>query len=91
MIVNTAALPLAVPLSLVPGPNLLLGYLAWRSVIHYKTKKAGERAAGLEIDFFPEGLLAELVDLVGRWPFRVKHRIRELGQKLGLAHLDRVY
>ena len=91
MIVNTVALPVAVPLSLIPGPNLLLAYLAWRSVTHYKTKKASEKAAELEIDFVSDGLLAELVDLVSRWPFRAKHRIRKLGQNLGLAGLDREY
>ncbi len=32
MIANAAAVPVSVPLSLIPGPNLLLGYLAWRSV-----------------------------------------------------------
>ena len=91
MIVNTAALPVAVPLSLIPGPNLLLAYLAWRSVSHYQTKKASEKAAELEIDFVPDGLLDELVDVVSQWPFRAKHRIRKLGHDLGLARLDRAY
>ena len=91
MIVNTAALPVAVPLSLIPGPNLLLAYLAWRSVSHYQTKKASEKAAELEIDFVPDGLLAEFADLVTQWPFRAKRRIRKLGDNLGLARLDRAY
>ena len=91
MILNTAALPVAVPLSLIPGPNLLLAYLAWRGVSHYKTKKASEKAAEIEIDFVPDVRLAELVDLVSRWPFRAKRRIRKLGDNLGLARLDRAY
>ena len=91
MNVNTVALPVAVPLSLIPGPNLLLAYLAWRSVSPYKTKKASEKAAELELDFVPDGLLAELVDLVTQWPFRAKRRIRKLGDRLGLARLDQAY
>ncbi|HXV63857.1 MAG TPA: hypothetical protein VEK15_24365 [Vicinamibacteria bacterium] len=91
MVVNTAAIPVAVPLSLVPGPNLLLAYLAWRSLTHYKTKKAGERAAGLPVDFVAEPRLNELVDLVRRWPMRARLRIRELGESLGFDRLDRAY
>ena len=43
MIANAAAVPVSVPLSLIPGPNLLLGYLAWRSVSHYRSRKASGR------------------------------------------------
>lgn len=66
MIANAAALPLSVPLSLVPGPNVLLGYLAWRSVIHYQSRKAGQRATALHIDLVPEPTLSNLTDLVRR-------------------------
>lgn len=92
MIVNTAALPATVPLSLVPGPNVILGYLAWRSVTHYRTKQSAERAATLAIDFVPEPVLAELEDIVrNQTLFRRRWRIRRLGSKLGLGHLDEAY
>lgn len=92
MIVDTAALPVTVPLSLVPGPNVILGYLAWRSVTHYRTKQAAERAAKRPIDFVPEPVLAELEDVVrNRTRFRRRRRIRRLGTKLGLDDLEDAY
>ena len=92
MVANAAAVPVSVPLSLIPGPNLLLGYLAWRSVTHYQSPKAGQRATELPIDLVPETVLAELADLVQRRiPFRRKRRIRKLGEELGLANLDQAY
>jgi hypothetical protein len=55
LIINGALLPISVVFSLVPGPNLLLAYLAWRTLVHYKTKMGGERAiSGLEISFLRE-------------------------------------
>lgn len=91
MVANAAAVPVSVPLTLIPGPNVLLGYLAWRTVTHYKTTKAGERAAEMELDFVPEPLLAELATVVRsrRW-FRRKKRIRRLGAQLGLDRLEDV-
>ena len=92
MVANAAAVPVSVPLSLIPGPNLLLAYLAWRSVTHYQSRKAGQRATELPIDLVPETVLAELADLVQRRiPFRRKRRIRKLGEELGLANLDQAY
>ena len=92
MIANAAAVPVSVPLSLIPGPNLLLGYLAWRSVIHYQSRKAGQRATELPIDFAPETVLSELTDfLQRRILFRRKRKIRKLGEELGLANLDQAY
>lgn len=91
MIASTAGIPLAIPLTLIPGPNVLLAYLAWRSVAHYKTKKAGERASELEVELVPDERLDGLAKLVKRWPFRARRRIREVGETLGLAHLDRVF
>ena len=66
MIANAAGVPVSVPLSLIPGPNVLLGYLAWRSVSHYQSRKAGQRATALPIDFVPETVLAELANLQHR-------------------------
>ena len=92
MIANAAAMPVSVPLSLIPGPNLLLGYLAWRSVSHYRSRKAGQRATELPIDFVPETVLSELADLLQQKTlFRRKRRIRKLGEQLGLANLDQAY
>ncbi len=92
MVANAAAVPVSVPLSLIPGPNLLLGYLAWRSVSHYRSRKAGLRATELPIDFVPEAELSELADLLQRRTlFRRKARIRKLGEELGLVNLDEAY
>lgn len=92
MIASTAALPASVPLSLIPGPNVLLGYLAWRSVVHYRSKKAGERAAAIELDFVPDTTLSELETVVREQTrFRRRERIRKLGERLGLEQLDEAY
>ena len=92
MVANAAVLPLSVPLSLVPGPNLLLVYLAWRSVSHYRSRKAGQRATELTIVFVPETVLSELAELLQqRRLFRRKRRIRKLGEGLGLINLDQAY
>ena len=92
MFANAAGVPLSVPLSLIPGPNLLLGYLAWRSVSHYQSRKAGQRATELPVDFVPETVLSELADLQRqKILFRRKWRIRKLGEELGLVNLDQAY
>ena len=92
MIANAAAVPVSVPLSLIPGPNLLLGYLAWRSVSHYQSRRAGQRATELSIDFVPETVLSTLAELVQRRTlFRRKRTIRKLGRELGLVNLDQAY
>ena len=92
MIANAAAVPVSVPLGLIPGPNLLLGYLEWRSVSHYRSRKAGQRATELPIDFVPETVLSELADLLQQQTlFRRKRRIRKLGEELGLVNLDQAY
>ena len=92
MIANAAGVPVSVPLSLIPGPNVLLGYLAWRSVSHYQSRKAGQRVTALPIDFVPETVLAELANLQHRRiVYRRKRRIRLLGEELGLVNLDQAY
>lgn len=92
MVANAAAVPFSVPLSLIPGPNLLLAYLAWRSVSHYKSRKSGQRATELPIGFVPETVLSELADLLQQQTlFRRRRRIRTLGEKLGLVNLDQAY
>ena len=92
MVANAAAVPVSVPLSLIPGPNLLLGYLAWRSVIHFQSQKAGRRATELPIDFVPEAVLTELADFLQRRRlFGRKRQIRKLGEEMGLVNLDRTY
>ena len=89
---NAAALPVSVPLGLIPGPNLLLGYLAFRSASHYRAKKAGERAVGIAVEFRPEPVLAQLEDVVEvQTRFRRGERIRRLGDELGIERLDALY
>ena len=92
MLANAAAVPVSVPLSLIQGPNLLLGYLAWRSVSHYRSRRAGQRATELPIDFVPETVLSELAGLLQQQTlFRRKRQIRKLGEELGLVNLDQTY
>jgi Mitochondrial K+-H+ exchange-related len=90
--VDGAAIPFSALLTLVPGPNVVLAYLAWRTVAHYKGKKAGEKAAEAEVRFLEDEKLRELERLV-RQPicFGRVRKIRALGESMGLAALDRAY
>ncbi len=92
MVASVVGIPVSIPLTLMPGPNLVLGYLAWRSVSHYRSRRAGQRAAELPVELIPNPVLSELLRLVERrTSFPKKPRIRALGQRIGLADLDLAY
>ncbi len=93
LIVDGVAAPLSAIFSIVPGPNLLLAYLAWRTVSHYKTKKGGERALSEPtLTFVKDDELDELLDVVRpRLAFRRARKIQEIGERLGLRELERAY
>lgn len=86
-----ALLPVGVLFTLIPGPNVLLAYLAWRSMAHYKSQAAGQ--IGLEkpaIVFHADPGLDPLLELAGkRFVLGRRRKIRELGRRLGVEGLDR--
>lgn len=90
--VDGALLPLSAVLSLVPGPNLLFAYLAWRTLGHWRSGRGGRRAlSGLEVAFVPVPGLDPLLDLARRrFVLRRKARVREVGERLGVEGLEEV-
>jgi hypothetical protein len=92
-IVDGALLPISAIFSIVPGPNLLLAYLAWRTLVHYKTKKGGERAVSdLEINFVKDSELEKLFEIVNkRFVLNRSARIRKIGMDLELEKLEKLY
>jgi len=49
-------LPFSIPLTLIPGPNLVLFYLAWRTWSHYQSQKGGRHVLNhLPVQFVPVG------------------------------------
>ena len=93
MMVDGALLPLGVLFTIVPGPNLLLAYLAWRTLSHYKLQKKGRRAlADNGIEYIPEPLLQQLTRLLRkRFCWNRKGKIRRIGLGLELEQLEQVY
>lgn len=54
MLTNGALLPFSIPLTLIPGPNVVLFYIAWRAFSHYKSQKGGQKALGeMPLKFVP--------------------------------------
>lgn len=93
LIVNGALLPVSVLFSIVPGPNLLLAYLSWRTLAHYQSKKGGEKAASeLAISLTPENQLYSLDKVINkRLSLNRKKKIRRIGEALGIDSLDDLY
>lgn len=93
LIVNGALLPFSVLFSIVPGPNLLLAYLAWRTLAHYRGKKGGEKALSeLEVVLAPQNQLYRLDKLINkRISLNRKGKIRQIGESLGIERLDKLY
>ncbi|MCB0293468.1 MAG: hypothetical protein KDH97_24660, partial [Calditrichaeota bacterium] len=86
-------LPLGVLFTIVPGPNLLLAYLAWRTLSHYKLQKKGRQALDDNgVDYIPEPLLQQLTLLLRkRFCWNRKGKIRRIGLGLGLEQLEQIY
>jgi hypothetical protein len=93
LIVNGALLPISVLFSIVPGPNLLLAYLSWRSLAHYQSKKGGEKAiSDLKIDLIPRNQLSMLDKLLNkRFALNRRKKIRRIGEEMGIEKLDEIY
>lgn len=93
MMVDGALLPLGVLFTVVPGPNFLLAYLAWRTLSHYKLQKKGRRALDDNgATYIPEPMLRQLTLLLRkRFSWNRKGKIRRMGLALGLEQLEQVY
>jgi len=96
LVVDGALLPVSVLLSIVPGPNVLLPYLAWRTLAHWRSQRGGSRALGKpretapDAAFVAEAALDPLLDLAQRrFVLHRKRRLREIGQRAGIPTLDR--
>ena len=92
LIIDGALLPFSALLTLVPGPNLALAYLAWRTLGHYKGRALGQSMSELEVTFVAVDLLERLQKVVT--PFFTFHRarkIRDVARTLELPGLARVY
>lgn len=92
LIVDGALLPVSVIFTLVPGPNVLMAYLAWRTLMHYKSKKGGEKAVSeLEISFVEDSQLAELFQIVNkRFVSKRTVKIKAIGKEIGINNLDKI-
>ena len=92
-IVNGLLLPLSIVFTLFPGPNVVLAYLAWRTLSHYRSQKGGQKGlTELEITFLADPLLDELQALIRKkWIWKRRERIHQLGKKLGIEHLEKMY
>jgi len=92
LFVDAVAFIVSIPLSFIPGPNVLLAYLGWRTAMHYKARKAGRYALSLPVDWAPNDALLDLRQLVAQPRSRDRDmRVRTLGDGLGLVRLDRAY
>jgi hypothetical protein len=93
MIADGLLVPISAVFSLIPGPNLLLAYLAWRTAAHYKTKKRGENVhSKLDVNFVKEENLTKLLKLVNqRFALNRKKKIRKIGEAFGIENLNEQY
>lgn len=93
LVVNSSLLPVGVVLGLVPGPNVWLAYLAWRTLAHYKTKRGAQKAlAEVELKFVPAAPLDVLAGVMARrFLLHRRARVREIGNDLGIQDLDRAF
>lgn len=91
LLVDGVLLPLSAVLSLVPGPNLLFAYLAWRTLGHWRGRRGGARAlSDLKTRFVAVPGLDPLVHLAGRrFVLRRRALARPIGERLGIEGLDR--
>jgi len=93
LIVHGSLLPVGALATVVPGPNIWVVYIAWRTLAHWRTAKGGTRALEeLLVRFTPEPGLDPLVELMQRSLVpRRREKIRALGEQLGIPELDAAY
>lgn len=93
LVVDGALIPVGVLFSVIPGPNLLLPYLAWRTLSHWRGQSGASRALDgrdAEPTFVAEPTLDPLLDLAARrFTLHRKRRLREIGEQAGIPDLDR--
>lgn len=93
LVVDGVLLPVGVLFSIIPGPNLLLPYLAWRTLSHWRGQSGASRAlddGDVESTFVAEPALDPLLDLSARrFTLHRKRRLREIGERAGIPDLDR--
>lgn len=92
LIVDGTLLPISAILTLVPGPNVFMAYLAWRTLAHYKTKKGGEKAATeLEISFVKNYQLQRLFEIVNkRFAYKRAEKTKAIGMEMGIENMDKI-
>ncbi len=78
LIVNGALIPFGVLLTIAPGPNVFLAFLAWRTLAHYQSHKGGKKAGELAVRFHADTRLAKL-DRLARKRF-VWNRRKQMGE-----------
>lgn len=92
LLVDGALLPVSVVFSLVPGPNVLLPYLAWRALSHWRGQAGGARGldeSEIDVTFVAAPELDPLLDLAEkRFVLGRGRRLREIGERVGLPGLD---
>ncbi len=93
LIVDGALLPFSVILTLIPGPNVILAYLAWRTLGHYRSHKHAKGSQAKEyFDFYPEAALDDLQELVeSRWILKRKEKINLIGERMNIPDLANHY
>ncbi len=93
MIVNGLLLPFSAILTIIPGPNLVMAYLAWRTMAHYKARKGARKGREeIPLQFVPLQSIRDLEELLRRrLVLQRKQKIRAIGQAMGIENLDRWY
>lgn len=91
LVVDGVLLPVSVLLSIVPGPNVLLPYLAWRTLAHWRGQRGGSRALRApDATFVADPTLDPLLDLARRrFVLHRKRRLRAIGERAGIPSLER--
>lgn len=88
LVVNSLALLASVPLTPIPGPNVLSWYFSFRIVGHYlsiRGARQGLTVTRWELRGSPE--LRELREIAAAGTPQRGSRLREVEQRLGLEHL----
>lgn len=93
LIVDGALLPFSIILTLIPGPNVILAYLAWRTLGHYRSHKHAKGSRTKEqFEFYPEAALDDLRELVEhRWILKRKEKINLIGGRVNIPELANHY
>jgi hypothetical protein len=90
MIVDGAVYVASLPLTPLPGPNVLALYFSFRAIGHFLSWGGARNGLRrVEWAYAASGPLAELRRLPGMTPADQAALAREVGARLQLRHLDR--